>query len=98
MGIFFASPALLFAFRADFRRRVVKACWLGVASIMLPLITYYGIGYVQFGYRYALDFMPFLILLTAFGLPDPMTNRARALVATSVVINMWGAIMLALLV
>jgi hypothetical protein len=96
MGLFFTTPALIYAFRAPFRERVVKACWAGVVSVALPLSAYYGIGYVQFGYRYALDFMPFLILLTAYGLRQPMTNRARSLVLASVLINMWGAVTLAL--
>ena len=95
MGLFFTSPALLYIFRAPRRDPLVQASWLAVLSTAVPLITYYGIGYVQFGYRYALDFMPFLILVAAFGMPAPMTPRARALVAASVVINLWGAVTLA---
>lgn len=95
MGLFFASPALLYVFRAPRNDRLVQACWLATIATMVPLITYYGIGYVQFGYRYALDFMPFLTLLAARGLPAPMTVRARGLVAVSVIINIWGAVTLA---
>ena len=95
MGLFFTSPALLYAFRAPFSERRVRGLWLGTLSVMVPLMLYYGIGYVQFGYRYALDFMPLLALLAALGMPEPMTNRARLLVSLSVVICVWGAIHLA---
>ena len=95
MGIFFTSPALLYAFRARFAERRVRSLWLGTLAVAAPILLYYGIGYVQFGYRYALDFMPFLALLAALGMPEPMTNRARLLVSLSVVICMWGAIHLA---
>ena len=95
MGLFFTSPALLYIFRAPRRDRLVQACWVAVIVTMIPLITYYGIGYVQFGYRYALDFMPFLILIASRGFPTPMTPRARALVKLSVLINIWGAVTLA---
>jgi hypothetical protein len=91
MGLFFTSPALLYAFRARLSEPLVQACWAAILATLVPILTYYGIGYVQFGYRYALDFMPFLALLAARGLPDPMTTQARALVGASVLINVWGA-------
>jgi hypothetical protein len=95
MGLFFTSPALLYAFRADLRERRVQALWAGVIATAIPILCYYGIGFVQFGYRYALDFMPLLALIVAKGMPDPLTPRARLLVAASVLINLWGAIYLA---
>jgi hypothetical protein len=91
MGLFFTSPALLYLFRARISEPLIKACWLATLTVLVPILTYYGIGYVQFGYRYALDFMPFLMLMAARGLPDPMTSRARILVGASVLINVWGA-------
>jgi hypothetical protein len=93
MGIFFTSPALLYVFRASLRDRLVQASWLAVVCTGIPLVTYYGIGYVQFGYRYALDVMPFLVLIAARGIRRP-TSAFRVLVAASVVINIWGAMWL----
>jgi hypothetical protein len=98
MGLFYTSPALLLAFR-DFGRRLreplVLACWLAIAAIMVPLVTYYGVGFVQFGFRYALDFIPFLLLLTAINLPQPLTTASRVLVVISVLITIWGTFFLA---
>lgn len=93
LGLFFTSPALLYIFRARIRP-VVVASWLAVVCIMVPIITYYGVGWTQFGYRYALDFTPFLLLIAAFGFPAGMSPRARLLVALSVLVNMWGAVYL----
>ncbi len=94
MGLFFTSPALVYVFRAKLKEPLVQACWLATLSVLVPIITYYGIGFVQFGYRYALDFMPFLLLLVARGFPRPVTNSARILVVISVLINVWGAVTL----
>jgi hypothetical protein len=95
MGIFFTSPAMVYMFRAPWRAPVVQACWLAVIATAIPIVTYYGIGYVQFGYRYALDFMPFLVLLTALGFHERISSLTRSLVVASVFINIWGAIYLA---
>jgi hypothetical protein len=95
MGLFFTSPALIYAFMADRKDPRVRALWLGVISTVIPIVCYYGIGFVQFGYRYALDFMPLLALLAALGMPKPMTSVARFLAAASVIVSLWGAIYLA---
>jgi hypothetical protein len=95
MGLFFTSPALIYALKPSLSSLRARSLWLGVLTIAIPLMFYYGIGYVQFGYRYALDFVPFLALLAALGMPQPMTNRARALVTVSVLICFWGAVHLA---
>lgn len=94
MGLFFTSPALVYLFRARLRDRLVQASWLAIGLVLIPILTYYGIGYVQFGYRYALDFMPFVMLIVALGFPEPVTRRARGLITASVIINIWGAVTL----
>ncbi|HUQ46658.1 MAG TPA: hypothetical protein VM053_00280, partial [Gemmatimonadaceae bacterium] len=95
MGVFFCSPALLYLFRAPLRDRLVQACWVGIACTLTPILAYYGIGFVQFGYRYALDFMPLIILLVARGTSGKTTPAFKALTTASVLINIWGAVYLA---
>jgi hypothetical protein len=94
MGMFFVTPALAYIFCAPLRSPLVQACWLGVLAIMVPVITYYGVGWIQFGFRYALDFVPFLMLLLALGLPRPMTVMSRVLVLVSVAVSLWGTLWL----
>jgi hypothetical protein len=37
---------------------------LGAAiAVLIPTLLYYGGGYLQYGYRYALDSMPFVFAL-----------------------------------
>jgi hypothetical protein len=91
MGIFFTTPAFVYALAANWRERLVRAAWLAVGLVLIPLVTYYGVGWIQFGYRYALDFYPFLFVLTALGITSHFDWKARALVVLSIVINIWGA-------
>ena len=63
MSVLVTSPGLLFALRADWRRPVTW--FLGAAAILvlIPTLLYYGGGWLQYGYRYFLDSVPFVIAL-----------------------------------
>ena len=69
MSIFITSPALLRAVRAPWRDPVVGrlAIGLGITAVLtlLPNLLYYGGGWLQYGYRYALDSIPFVFALAA---------------------------------
>ena len=63
MSVFLTSPGLLFATQADWRRP--RAWWLlgAAVTILIPTLLYYGGGWLQYGYRYFLDSVPFVIAL-----------------------------------
>lgn len=63
MSVLLTSPGLLFAIRADWRRR--EAWFLAIAAVLvlIPTLLYYGGGWLQYGYRYFLDSVPFVIAL-----------------------------------
>jgi hypothetical protein len=63
MSVLITSPGLLFAFLADWRRP--RSWWLAGATIavLIPTLLYYGGGWLQYGYRYFLDSVPFVIAL-----------------------------------
>lgn len=63
MSIFITSPFLIYMFFLDYKDRISKMLWGTIGLIAVSVFLYYGIGWIQFGYRYALDFMPFLFLL-----------------------------------
>jgi hypothetical protein len=65
LSIFFLSPILFLIFIADYKQELNKLSLASSLFMLLPIITYYGIGQKQVGYRYALDFLPFLFLITA---------------------------------
>jgi hypothetical protein len=48
-------------------------------------------GWVQFGYRFALDYMVFLIMLIAVG-GRPIDRLAKTLIVVGIAINLFGAI------
>jgi hypothetical protein len=68
--------------------------WLAIGLISIPLLLHFSQGWVQFGYRFLLDFAPFLLILTAFGFEDnrsPTTTKLMILlVGVSLVANVWG--------
>jgi hypothetical protein len=63
MSVLITSPGLLYAVRADWRR---GSSWLllGAAiAVLIPTLLYYGGGWLQYGYRYFLDSVPFVVAL-----------------------------------
>lgn len=56
------SPVLFLLFKAKLNDKLVKTSLFTVLLTLVPILTYYGIGYKQVGYRYALDFFPFLLI------------------------------------
>jgi hypothetical protein len=63
LSVLVTSPGLLYAVRADWRDR--RVWWLAGAAltILIPSLLYYGGGWLQYGYRYFLDSVPFVIAL-----------------------------------
>ncbi len=63
MSVFITSPGLLFATQADWRRP--RAWWLlgAAVAVLVPTLLYYGGGWLQYGYRYFLDSVPFVMAL-----------------------------------
>lgn len=63
MSIFITSPYYLYLFFLKYKEKLSKILFLVVLLIALSIAMYYGIGYFQYGYRYSLDFLPFLFFL-----------------------------------
>lgn len=97
MGILFTSPLFIYLLFLKLKNKFNIAAILTSVLLFLPSLTYFGIGNSQFGYRYALDFYPFLLilLLSVFqkiGLP----KVAKLLIAYSIffdayfLYSIWG--------
>jgi hypothetical protein len=65
LSILLTSPGLLLSLRADWRSS--RSWWLAGAALLclIPSLLYYGGGWQQYGYRYALDSIPFVFALAA---------------------------------
>lgn len=95
-GIFYTSPFFLalFGFVAvDIYKRKNRAALVFLATGLLLIFSqlfYYGTGWVQFGYRYALDGIPFLILALAWVFGIIPSIILYVLFLLSVVMNTFG--------
>jgi hypothetical protein len=99
MSIFLTSPALLlipFVVKAAWRQRVVLGAVLAVVAIGLVNLAHFSQGWVQFGYRFSLDFAPFALVLVTIGIAWLARSRrgfawiAVPLVVLSILVNAWG--------
>ena len=58
------------------------------------IFLYYVNGFAQFGMRHALDFEPFLVALMMLAVRDRFPRWGYVLVAYSVVVGLWGCLVL----
>ena len=93
LGLFFTTPALLYMFRARLNERLALAALGGLLLTSIPTLTFAVEGWAQFGYRYSLDVLPFMVLLVASGMRYRLNCFARAIIALSCGINLWGTLM-----
>ena len=104
MSVLLTTPALLLAIPAWFdrrRRRIVLAALLAILLVSLANLMHFSQGWVQFGYRFSNDTVPFALVLVAIGfarLVDRPSARSWAmplaigLIVLSVAINAWGVL------
>jgi hypothetical protein len=102
MSVLLTSPAFLLvipALRRYGRSRLVTGAALAVLLIVLIDLMHFSQGWVQFGYRFSNDAVPFALPLVALGL-DRMADGTRrwvmplamALVVVSIAVNAWGVV------
>jgi hypothetical protein len=84
------AVAVVAAIRA--RDRLTVACWAAIIPTALLIFNFAFVGYAQFGYRYALDFMPFLWLLTARAIGDEIKWHHWLLISIGVGVSLWGVL------
>jgi hypothetical protein len=92
MSMLLVSPALLTSLWAGFRDRTAQLLWIAAALVAVPVFLYYGGGFQQYGFRYALDFTPFLVALMAMGTRRWIGWPERVLVVASVVSVSYGVL------
>ena len=91
LAIWFTTPILLYVLWPRERSATSRALWITVALVAVPTFFYQNSGWIQFGYRFSLDYLPFLLLLVAVG-GRPLGWPARALIVFGIVVNLFGAI------
>ena len=96
LAIWFTTPALLWFFWATYRNtlhdRINQLAHLGaMASIAVPHIFYQNTGWVQFGYRFSMDYLVYLTVLLALG-RDRIGWMFRVAIIVGILINAFGAV------
>ncbi|MFI5322153.1 MAG: hypothetical protein ACHQ6U_01180 [Thermodesulfobacteriota bacterium] len=94
LSILITTPAFVFALFAARRKKLILACWSAIILTAFLIFIKSGTGWAQFGYRYALDFYPFLLLLTVTGIGEELKWYHKVLILLSVLVNIWGVLFL----
>ncbi len=72
--------------------RLLVPTLLTLLACMLPGLAYQNTGYAQFGFRFSLDYTPYLLLLIPLGGWSWKKALPMTLALLAVVANFWGAI------
>jgi hypothetical protein len=97
LSILITTPAFLYCIRAGVNR-LAGACWSAIIPIASLDFIHGGTGWVQFGYRFGMDFYPFLVVLTALGIGSGLGKRGeltrwqQLLILISILVNLWGVL------
>ncbi|MGH2403752.1 MAG: hypothetical protein ACRDGN_04730 [bacterium] len=89
MALVFTSPIIVrVLFGRDTRRALV---WiLPIAAVVLPTLIYFSTGWIQFGYRYSLDWWPFALIVLAYALGERPAAVDYGLLAAAIAMNALG--------
>lgn len=90
MSLFVTTPLWLYLLWPKERPRLHRALWFTVALIAVPGFFYQNNGWYQFGFRFSLDYTPYLIVLLALG-SRPFTRLFWLAALAGVAVNAWGA-------
>ena len=88
MGIIFTTPLLFLALRLPFKQGMERNLFIGALAISIIDFLHYMQGWVQFGYRFVLDFLPFLLIILS--LRFKMTKAQMLLIVISILVTSWG--------
>lgn len=91
VALLLTTPAFLYALRAPMNEEnagVIAALVLASTPLLLHGLT----GGAQFGYRYALDLLPALLVLTVSGIRAANAKRVLLVIGAGCVANLWGAL------
>jgi hypothetical protein len=91
VSLLVTSPNLAYTVMPQEPSPLTKPLWITILATALPSLLYQNSGYVQWGYRFSLDYMIYFMVLLAVG-NRPLTKLFRALVVVAFVINLFLAI------
>ena len=90
MSLFVTTPLFLYLLWPKEKPRVHRALWATVALVAIPGFFYQNSGYYQFGFRFSLDYTPYLVVLLALG-GRRFASLFWLAALAGVAVNTWGA-------
>jgi len=93
LAIWITTPAFLFSlfnFKSNFQNLIST---MAIGIILISVSMHGGTGWAQFGYRFAVDFYPFLFLIIANNFQGCKLGRVHwLLLFVSIFVNLWGVL------
>jgi len=91
LALWFTTPNLLWSLWPRKLDATVVALWAGVVPTALCTLLYQNTGWIQFGYRFSLDYLPLLFVLVALSRPR-FGAAFLACAVFAIVLNTFGAV------
>jgi hypothetical protein len=91
MAIWVTTPAVLLLLQPAERGVLHRPLYLTVALVAACSLLYQNSGWLQFGYRFSLDYMVFLVMLLALSGRE-LTRLLQAAIVVGIVVNFFGAV------
>lgn len=90
MGILFTSPLLFIVLKPNFKNTFERNLYISAVVSAIPSFLHYMQGWVQFGYRFILDFVIFLIIILSIKFKATKLNIILLII--SILVNFWGVL------
>ena len=90
LGLLWTTPVLFLLPSAPKKTPLFKALVLTALAVALPGLFYQNTGWEQFGYRFGLDWLPFLVVAFALG-GTRLTWPVKVLILVGIAVNGFGA-------
>lgn len=93
LAIWITSPFFVYCLKANFKKVQNILAVLSILLIALVNFSFGSTGFSQFGYRYAVDFYPFLFVLLIDGLKNSRLKWHHwLLLGIAILVNIWGTV------
>jgi hypothetical protein len=91
LGLLWTTPALLLIVGSNRKTPLFWAALITAFIVALPGLFYQNTGWVQFGYRFGLDWLPLIIVAFAVG-GRRLNGFAKSLILFGMLVNLFGAV------
>lgn len=91
MSLFLTTPPLIWLLWPRRRHVLSRGFALTALTIAVPIFFYQNTGWEQYGFRFSLDFMPYLVGLLALG-GRPIDRTFKTMIIIGMLVNAFGAV------